>query len=39
VLNSAIYLNASYAFCKQVILLCNKPTTTAVSSVCGSKGS
>jgi len=38
--NIAIYLIASYDFfCKQTIVLHNKPTTIAMSRVCGSKSS
>jgi len=38
VANGAIYLIASYDFCKQTIMLCNKPTI-AMSSVCSSESS
>jgi len=26
-------------FCKQTVVLCNKPTTIAMKSICGSKSS
>jgi len=38
VVNGAIYLIACYDFvCKPTIVLGNRPTTIAMSSVCGSK--
>jgi len=40
VVNGAIYLIASCNyFSKQTIMLCNKPTTIAMSSVCGFESS
>jgi len=38
--NGAINLIASYDFfCKQAIMLCNKPTTITMRHVCGSESS
>jgi len=37
--NSAIYLISRCDFCKQAIVLCNKPTTIAMRSACGSESS
>ena len=40
VVNSDIYVIASYNFfCKQTIMLHNKPKTITLSSVCGSESS